>query len=310
MLKNKFGLMHHFDFFNSIILCKKGDLILKYIESIFDFKTLTLNSSDHEFLTNELRALVKADYEKNIKSLYLNDLLESLKFKRITELNLNYAINNFELNFKLEYIATPPIDVIFNNSNSDIYDKIFKKLLKYNIYNQICVRIYQILKNIRNIKIDDISVDDKSMEDSNKDNNNAIISEKLIKLFNKSFRIFKGILAYIYQQIIEKTWNEMEQKIEGSIEVFQIIKYHHEAIKNIYNFLNNCPLILYFENLCNDLSQLYLQIIFSDFYDKQAEKFQFMGEIINKLKDDNNTIINYRNSLGEINPIFSVNFYL
>ena len=39
----------------------------------------------------------------------------------------------------------------------------------------------------------------------------------------------------------------MEQKIEGSIEVFQIIKYHHEAIKNIYNFLNNCPLILYFE---------------------------------------------------------------
>ena len=310
MLKNKFGLMHHFDFFNSIILCKKGDLILKYIESIFDFKTLTLNSSDHEFLTNELRALVKADYEKNIKSLYLNDLLESLKFKRITELNLNYAINNFELNFKLEYIATPPIDVIFNNSNSDIYDKIFKKLLKYNIYNQICVRIYQILKNIRNIKIDDISVDDKSMEDSNKDNNNAIISEKLIKLFNKSFRIFKGILSYIYQQIIEKTWNEMEQKIEGSIEVFQIIKYHHEAIKNIYNFLNNCPLILYFENLCNDLSQLYLQIIFSDFYDKQAEKFQFMGEIINKLKDDNNTIINYRNSLGEINPIFSVNFYL
>ena len=154
MLKNKFGLMHHFDFFNSIILCKKGNLILQYIESIFDFKTLTLNSSDHEFLTNELRNLIKADYENNIKSLYLKDLLESLKFKRISELNLNYAINNFELNFKLEYSATPPIDVIFNSSNSDIYDKIFKKLLKYNIYNQIIVRIYQILKNYRmnNIK--------------------------------------------------------------------------------------------------------------------------------------------------------------
>ena len=311
MLKNKFGLMHHFDFFNSIILCRKGDLILKYIESIFDFKTLTLNSSDHEFLTNELKALVKADYEKNIKSLYLNDLLESLKFKRISELNLNYAINNFELNFKLEYIATPPIDVIFNNSNSDIYDKIFKKLLKYNIYNQICVRIYQILKNIRNnnIKINN-NLDDKSIEDSIKENNNVIISEKLIQLFNKSFKIFKGILSYIYQQIIEKTWNEMEQKIEGSIEVFQIIKYHHETIKTIYSFFNNCPLILYFENLCNDLSQLYLQIIFSDYYDKQDEKLVFMEEIINKLKEDNNTIINFRNSLREISQFFSLNSYL
>ena len=144
MLKNKFGLMHHFDFFNSIILCKKGNIILQYIETIFDFKTLTLKTSDPEYLTNELKSLVKSDYNNNIKSLYLNDLLESLKFKRISELNLDYAINNFELNFKLEYMGTPPIDIIFNNSNSDIYDKIFKKLLKYNIYNQINVKIYQI----------------------------------------------------------------------------------------------------------------------------------------------------------------------
>ena len=312
MLKNKFGLMHHFDFFNSIILCKKGNLILRYIESIFDFKTLTLNSSDHEFLTNELRALVKADYENNIKSLYLNDLLESLKFKRISELNLNYAINNFELNFKLEYTAAPPIDVIFNSSNSEIYDKIFKKLLKYNIYNQICVKIYQILKNMRTNNINDIKSDsdfndDNSNEDSIKKINNVNFSEKLITLFNKSFKIFKGILSYIYQQIIEKTWNEMEQKIEASIEVFHIIKYHNEAIKYINAFFNSSPLILYFENLCNDLSQLYLQIIFSDYYDKQQEKSEFLQEIMNKIKNDNVTIINYINSLGEMSPFFSFN---
>ena len=315
MLKNKFGLMHHFDFFNSIILCKKGNMILQYIESIFDFKTLTLNSSDHEFLTNELRNLVKADYENNIKSLYLKDLLESLKFKRISELNLNYAINNFELNFKLEYSATPPIDVIFNSSNSDIYDKIFKKLLKYNIYNQIIVRVYQILKNYRmnNIKNNIIHTDfneDQSDGDSIQVNNNNIFSEKLVKLFNKSFKIFKSILSYIYQQIIEKTWNEMEKKIESSIEVFQIIKYHNEAIKYINAFFNNCPLILYFENLCNDLSQLYLQIIFSDYYDKQQEKSDFLEEIINKIKEDNKIIINYKDSIGEMNPFFSMNFYL
>ena len=69
-------------------------------------------------------------------------------------------------------------------------------------------------------------------------------------------------------------------------------------------------LILYFENLCNDLSQLYLQIIFSDYYDKQDEKLQFMEEIINKLKEDNNAIINFRNSLGEISQFFSLNSYL
>ena len=90
--KNKFGLMHHLDFFNSIILCNKGNLILQYIETIFDFKTLTLNTSDPEFLTNELRSLVKSEYENNIKCLYLNSLLESLKFNRITNLNLNLTI--------------------------------------------------------------------------------------------------------------------------------------------------------------------------------------------------------------------------
>ena len=292
---------------------------MQYIESIFDFKTLTLNTSDPEFLTNELRSLVKADYENNIKSLYLNDLLESLKFKRISELNLNYAVNNLELNFKLEYTATAPIDIIFNNSNSDVYDKIFKKLLKYNIYEQICVRIYQILKNMRMLNLNKTKIysnfnedNSNSIEDEDliKENNNSIFTERLIKLFNNSFKIFKGILSYIYQQIIEKTWNEMEQKIETSIEVFQVIKYHNEAIKYIKTFFDKCPLILYFENLCNDLSQLYLQIVFSDYYDKQQEKNEYLKEILNKIKEDNKAIINFRNSLGEINPFFSLSFYL
>ena len=317
MLKNKFGLMHHFDFFNSIIFCKKGNLILQYIEIIFDFKTLTLYRSDPDFLTNELRALVKSDYENNIKSLYLNSLLESLKFKRISDLNLNYAINDFELNFRLEYSAAPPIDVIFNSSNSDVYDKIFKKLLKYNIYNQIGVRIYQILKNMRNIGIkkseinnnfNEVDINDNSSENNYNSNDN--FNEKLIKIFNDSFRIFKGILSYIYHQIIEKTWIEMEQKIESSFEVFQIIKYHQETLKYIYSFFNSGSLILNFENLCNDLSQLYLQIIVSDYYDKQNDKNEFLGEIMNKLKIDNKAIIDFKDSIGDLNPFSSLKSYL
>ena len=321
MLKNKFGLMHFFDFFNSIILCNKGNIILQYIELIFDFKTLTLNTSDPDYLTNELRNLVKSEYENNIKNLYLNNLLESLKFSRLSDLNLNYAINNLELNFKLEYIAAPPIDVIFNSSNNDSYDKIFKKLLKYNIYNQIGVKIYQMLKNTRfninknnknkKIKYSNFNDDDLD-EDSNHDieNNNNILNMKLAKLFNKSFKIFKGILSYIYQQIIQKIWIDMEKKIESSMEVFQIIKYHYEALKNITNFFNNNLLIKYFENLCNDLAQLYLQIMVSDYYDKHQEKTDFLEEVIEKLKGDNKNIIKYRDSLDYISPYFPLISYL
>ena len=324
MLKNKFGLMHHFDFFNSIILCNKGNLILQYIESIFDFKTLTLNTSDPEFLTNELRALVKSEYENNVKSLYLNNLLESLKFSRLSALNLNYAINNLELNFKLEYAAPPPVDVIFNNSNNDAYDKIFKKLLKYNIYNQIGVKIYQMLKNARNsstkkdlnkikMKKSDLINDDELNEDSFHKElyKNDIFNMKLVKLFNKSFKIFKGIMSYIYQQVIQKVWMEMEKNIESSMEVFQIIKFHYEALKNITKFFNNNNLLItYFENLCNDLSQLYLQIIVSNYYDKQQEKTDFLEEIIEKLKDDNKAITNFRDSIGDLSPYFPLKSYL
>ena len=324
MLKNKFGLMHHFEFFNSIILCNKGNLILQYIESIFDFKTLTLNTSDPEFLTNELRNIVKNEYENNVKSLYLSNLLESLKFSRLSDLNLNYAINNLELNFRLEYTASPPVDVIFNNTNNDSYDKIFKKLLKFNIYNQIAVKIFQMIKNARNSSIKKRNFDDKKKmklselndDDSNEDsfyeekNKRDIFNMQLVKLFNKSYKIFKGILSYIYQQIIQKVWIEMEKKIESSMEVFQIIKYHYEALKIITTFFNNNLLIKHFENLCNDLAQLYLQIMVSDYYDKYQEKTDFLEEIIAKLKEDNKSIINYRDSIGELSPYYSLRNYL
>ena len=323
MLKNKFGLMHYFDFFNSIILCNKGNLILQYIETIFDFKTLSLNTSDPEFLTNELRSIVRAEYENNVKCLYLNSLLESLKFSRLTDLNLNYAINNLELNFQLVYTAAPPVDVIFNSSNSEYYDKIFKKLLKYNIYNQICVKIYQMLKNIKydltdkktikniRMKYSDFNDFEYNEEESkNEENNESILNIKLVKLFNKSFKLFKGILTFIYQQIIQKIWMEMEKKIDTSMEVFQIIKYHYEALKNIIKFFDNNLLINYFDNLCNDLAQLYLQILVSDYYDRQKEKNDFLEEVIEKLKDDNKTIINYRDSLDNMSPYYPLKSYL
>ncbi len=118
------------------------------------------------------------------------------------------------------------------------------------------------------------------------------------------------MLTYIYQQIIQKTWMEMEKKIESSNEVFQIIKYHYDALKSINNFFNNNTLIKYFENLCNDLAQLYLQIMVSDYYDKQTEKTDFLEEIISKLKEDNKTIINFRDAISDLSPFYPLRSYL
>ena len=129
-------------------------------------------------------------------------------------------------------------------------------------------------------------------------------------IYNKSFKIFKGVLSYIYQQIIQKVWMDMEKKIESSMEVFQIIKYHYEALKAIINFFNNNTLINYFENLCNDLSQLYLQIIMSDYYDKLQEKTNFLEEVIEKLKNDNKNIINFRDSISDMSPYYPLKSYL
>ena len=94
------------------------------------------------------------------------------------------------------------------------------------------------------------------------------------------------------------------------MEVFQIIKYHYEALKAIINFFNNNTLINYFENLCNDLSQLYLQIIMSDYYDKLQEKTNFLEEVIEKLKNDNKNIINFRDSISDMSPYYPLKSYL
>ena len=48
----------------------------------------------------------------------------------------------------------------------------------------------------------------------------------------------------------------------------------------------------------------------SNYYDKYQEKTDFLEEIIEKLKEDNKTIINYRDSLGDLSPYFSLKNYL
>ena len=48
----------------------------------------------------------------------------------------------------------------------------------------------------------------------------------------------------------------------------------------------------------------------SDYYDKYQEKTDFLEEIIAKLKEDNKSIINYRDSIGELSPYYSLRNYL
>ena len=62
---------------------------------------------------------------------------------------MNFSITNLEMSFEVEYNAKEPLDKIFNSENIPLYDSIYKKLLKNNIYNQILSRTYSVIKNIR-----------------------------------------------------------------------------------------------------------------------------------------------------------------
>ena len=55
MLKNKYNLLNYFKYFNEIFLGKSGNLLLNYIENIFEYKILSFKNNSTEFLTINLK---------------------------------------------------------------------------------------------------------------------------------------------------------------------------------------------------------------------------------------------------------------
>lgn len=297
MLKNKFHLLSYFDLFNQIFLCNRGDLNLHFIESIFDFRTLSLNKNDTEYLSYQIKQVIKKNYSlinSNYDSKIIESFLSSFYLTKISQLNLNFSISNLDISFELNYKAKEPLDIIFNNANIPLYDALFKKLLKLNIYNQIISRTYSVIKNNRNGEISD-----------------NIQFKKITKLFNDCYKTLKSIQTFIYHEVIDLNWGKMKKKIKHSADVFDIMQIHNETIKYIHNILCNHPFTVLYEKLYSNMAQFYLKAIIIDFFDFNMVKDDkvFIG-VLNGMKKSQNKIIQYLKDEYVIGDYYNLKKYL
>ena len=273
MLKNKFYLNKYLNFFHDILLCYSGDLILRFVESVFDFRTLSFKSNSTIFLTNQLKSEIEKKYDFSFKK-----IIDSFNLNKLSKLNLNFSLSNLELSFQISFQILPPIDMIFNNSTIPIYDLIFKKLLKHKLYNQVCSIIYSVIKNMRNKEI----------------NENELFL-KITQIFNHSYKCVKAIQTFIYNEIIDSNWKKMINKINNSIDIFEIIKVHNKTIKKIKNIICDHPFISLVDKLYMDISIFYLKTIVLDYFDFNSVKedkifLDNLNNIQNKTKEINKYI--------------------
>lgn len=297
MLKNKFHLLSYFDLFNQIFLCNRGDLNLHFIESIFDFRTLSLNKNDTEYLSYQIKQVIEKNYSlinSNFDSKIIESFLSSFYLSKISQLNLNFSISNLDISFELNYKAKEPLDIIFNNANIPLYDTLFKKLLKLNIYNQIISRTYSVIKNNRNGEISD-----------------NIQFKKITKLFNDCYRTLKSIQTFIYHEVIDLNWGKMKKKIKHSADVFDIIQIHNETIQIIHDILCNHPFTVLYEKLYSNMAQFYLKAIIIDFFDFNMVKDDkvFIG-VLNGMKKSHNKIMQYLKDEYVIGDYYNLKKYL
>ena len=271
MIKNKFFLPKYLNFFHDILLCYSGDLILRFVESVFDFRTLSFKSNSTIFLTNQLKTEIEKKY---FFDLSYNKILDCFNLDKLSKLNLTFSLSNLELSFQISFKSNPPIDMIFNNSNIPIYDLIFKKLLKHMLYNQVCSRTYSVIKNMRNNEI----------------NNNPLFF-KITRIFNNSYKYVKAIQTYIYCEIIDSNWKKMIHKINNSVDIFEIVKVHNKTIKKIKEIICDHPFISLIDQLYMDISIFYLKSIVLDYFD------------FNNMKNDEIFLNNLDNIQKKINEI-------
>ena len=271
MIKNKFFLPKYLNFFHNILLCYSGDLILRFVESVFDFRTLSFKSNSTIFLTNQLKSEIEKKY---FFDLSYKKILDYFNLDKLSKLNLTFSLNNLELSFQISFKINPPLDMIFNNSNIPIYDLIFKKLLKHMLYNQVCSKTYSVLKNMRD-----------------KDINKNPLFLKITQIFNNSYKYVKAIQTYIYCEIIDSNWKKMINKINNSVDIFEIVKVHDKTIKKIKEIICDHPFISLIDQLYMDISVFYLKSIVLDYFD------------FNNMKNDKIFLQNLDNIQKKINEI-------
>ena len=293
MLKNKYNLLNYFKYFNEIFLGKSGNLLLNYIENIFEYKILSFKNNSTEFLTINLKNEILKTFNDADEFLE-KKFLPYLTLIQKSKLNLKFTINNIDLSFDLNYNIIEPISLIFNESNMIYYDNIFKKIIKFIVYNQIFVKIFSVFKNIRN---NEISTDSFFLY--------------IDKILNKCYKTFKAFIFYLFHEILDKKYKILCNNINNSNDIFNIINEHNNIMNNIREIICKHRIINLIEKLCFDVSNFYLKSIILDYFDydnlKNNEQFK---EMINLLNSDNNDIINFIKNEYIIGEFYNLKNYI
>lgn len=277
MMKNKYHLLVYFDFFKEILLCHSGDLILKYIESIFDFRTLSFSSNDCNYLSSHLQAEITHKYSNRFPE-YV-ELAKRINFSRTSQMNLNFSISNIDIAFKLLFKSEEPINLVYTNRLIEVYDTVFKQLLKQFAYNQIIVRTYSVLKNIR--------------KEYRKKEDEALF-KAIFKTFNECYVTLKAIHTFLYYNIIDFNWKKMRERTALSADIYEISNIHYDCIRSIAEVLIENPIIQKVNKLFHQCSRFYLKSIIADYFDFNTVKTDAIFlNIIDKMRKSNTLIIRY-----------------
>ena len=311
MLKNKFHILSYFTLFNNIFLCGRGDINLQFIENIFDFRTLSLKSNDTEYITLQLKQLIYKNYSNsfnnsnnntftyetlplNENEIILKSFIDSFVFKKISQLNLNFSITNLDMSFELVYNAKEPLDFIFSSSCIQLYDSIFKKLLKMNIYNQIFSNAFAVIKSMRS-------------DEYNEDNS----FKKIMILFNESVKILKSFHTFIYHEIIAHKWNKLFMQVKHSANVFDIINAHMNFLTKLHHMLFNHQIIVLMERLYSIIAQFHLKAVIINYFDYNSVKDDnVFVRIVNEMKSVNKKIITVVNEEYVLGEFFNFRKYI
>ena len=293
MLKNKFNLLNYFKYFNEIILGKSGNLLLNYIENIFEYKILSFKNNSTEFLTINLKNEILKTFNDADEFLE-KKFLPYLTLIQKSKLNLKFTINNIDLSFDLNYNIIEPISLIFNESNMIYYDSIFKKIIKFIVYNQIFVKIFSVFKNIRD---NEISTDSFFLY--------------LNKILNKCYKTFKAFTFFLFHEILDKKYTILCNNINNSNDIFNIINEHNSVINNIREIVCKHKIINLIEKLCFDVSNFYLKSIILDYFDyDNLKNNELFKEMINLLNSDNNNIIDFIKNEYIIGDFYNLKNYI
>ncbi len=155
MLVHRYEIKSHIKICSYVFLHKSSDIIDTFVENIIDFKTLTLQSNDPKFLKEMLGREISKKL-KNNSLMFIDDnlIINSFNFYYYKNFELRFALTNIEYAFNLFYTIPPPISFCFSKEVNILYDEIFKKLLKWKIYQKLFNKIFLVLKDYNNKKIE------------------------------------------------------------------------------------------------------------------------------------------------------------